>query len=479
MMIQVTAGKICSITGAALVAGDAGCTVTGVSIDSRRVPQGGLFVALPGDRVDGNDYVASAIAAGAAAAAMTREPGQDLLDEAAAAGAALLVCSDGEAFVQSLASWWRDQLDAVVVGVTGSSGKTTTRTMIAAVLGTELSTHSTSGNYNNLIGCPLTILSCPKNAQALVVEMGMSALGEIATLGAIVKPDLGVITNVGVAHLGDLGSRENIARAKSEMVQALRPSGDCDGLRSRIFLWGEGDYMDWIANEVAVPRGVDVVRYGVGQDDDARATNITLDDSGRASACFHLPGGEKVEVSLAIAGEHNVRNALAAAAVGQACGISADHIAAGLAAATGLKNHQQLLRSPLGFTVIDDSYNANTDSMRMGVDTLVATSAARRIACLGDMLDLGPDEALLHAVIGAYVAAKPIDLLLCVGPLSRNIANAARLLGMPSASVYELDTPDQATSILCDILREGDVLLVIASHGTHLETVVDGVMHQC
>ncbi len=475
-MIRVSAREICQITGATLVAGPQDREIAGVAIDSRGVPEGGMFVAFPGERVDGNDFVTAAIKAGAAAVAMSRTPDADVLAAADAHDAVVLTIQDAEAFLQALASWWRGQLDAVVVGVTGSSGKTTTRNMIAAVLATELRTHTATGNHNNLIGCPLTILSCPADAQALVVEMGMSALGEIATLARIARPDLAVITNVGVAHIGDLGSRENIARAKSEIITGLVPSAESGRVRSRVFLWGEDAFTGWMRTEVAAPRGVDVVTYGTRADDDCRATDVRVDDLGRARGTVTLPSGATTSMSLRIAGRHNALNALAAAAVGDAVGISPAHIAEGLAAAEGFRMHQQVLRTKGGVTLIDDSYNANPDSMRRAIDQLADTSATRRVACLGDMAGLGEDGDLQHAAIGGYAAGKGIDVLVCVGPASRHLAQAAVTVGMAPASVVAVDDPQAAVTALQGILRPGDALLVIASHCTGLERVVEGVL---
>ncbi|MBS5450988.1 MAG: UDP-N-acetylmuramoyl-tripeptide--D-alanyl-D-alanine ligase [Coriobacteriia bacterium] len=475
-MVRVTVRQIVEATEARLVCGPETREVLGVAIDSREVGEGGLFVALPGERVDGNDYVCAAIEAGVGAVAMTRDPDTAMVAQASGAGVALLRIEDGERFLQDLAAWWRDQLDALVVGVTGSSGKTTTRTMVAAVLATRYKTHQNEANYNNLIGVPLTILSCPADAEALVVEMGMDHPGEIATLAAVARPRIGLITNVGVAHIGILGSRQAIAAAKAELVEALPPTDREAAVPSRVLLWGEDDFTGWIADEVAGPRGVDVVRYGTSQGDDARATNISMDEAGCASADFALPSGATCHVHLAIPGSHNVRNALVAAALGDGLGIPADAIAAALEGVAPLKMHQQVLQAPAGYTVIDDSYNANPDSMRLALDVLCTLPGNRRVACVGDMGELGEREGLLHAVIGAYAAAKPIDDLVCVGALSHETAEAARLMGMDPAHVFEVADAAAAVPVLAGLLAPGDVALVKASRSTGLDAVVAGVM---
>lgn len=473
-MFRATCATICEVTGARLVAGAASDEVCGVGVDSREIPSGGLFIAFPGENADGNDFAASAIENGAACAVMTREPGDDELACAARHNAAILVADDAQGVLGALASWWRDQVGAIVVGVTGSSGKTTTRTLIASVLATEMRTHTASRNYNSLIGCPLTILACPQDAQAMVLEMGMGELGEIAELARIARPDLAVITNVGFAHITALGTRDNIARAKSEIIAGLRPSSEDGPVRSRVFLWGEDDYAKWMRDEVAGPHGVDVVTYGMQPCDDVHAEDVTTDELDRASARFVLSDGRSVDVQVSIAGKHNVLNALAAAAVGDALGIEPGDIARGLREVKALRMHQQVLASG-GVTVIDDSYNANPDSMRRGIDQLAETQGERRIACLGDMLGLGPDEQLYHAVMGAYAAGKGVDVLVCVGEVSKRMAEAAHLMGMDESAVIWVDDPQAAVDVLRPMLRKGDVLLVMASRATGLDAVVSAI----
>ena len=475
-MVRVTVGQMAQACEARLVCGDESACVRGVAVDSRKVPAGGAFVAMPGENVDGNDYAARALEAGAAAVLMTREPDESLLARARELGCAVLVAADGERALARLAAWWRTQLNVVCVGVTGSSGKTTTRNMVAAVLGAKYRTHCNEANYNNLLGCSLTLLACPEDAEALVMEMGMDHPGEIAALCKLARPDMGVITNVGVAHIGILGSRENIARAKAELVEALPATDASARVPSRVFLWGEDDYTAWISENVAEPRGVRVVTYGTAEGDDARATDVALDEAGCPSATLSLPSGASARVSLAISGEHNVRNALAAACVGDALGVPAADIARALAACAPIKMHQDVVHVPAGYTVIDDSYNANPDSMRAAIDVLCSLPASRRVACLGDMGELGERAGWLHAIVGAYVAAKPVDELVCVGPVSAEMAEAARLMGMPPAHVREVPSAEAAVPVLRGMLREGDACLVMASRSTGLDVVVAGVV---
>ncbi len=474
-MLRVTPQGVVEATGAHLVCGPADRVVEGVAVDSRKVAPGELFVAIPGERVDGNDYAGAALEAGAGAVAMTREPDAALAAAAEAAGAALLAVDDAERFLLDLAAWWRSGLSCAVVGVTGSSGKTTTKEMVAAVLGTTFKTHATEGNLNSLIGAPLTVLACPRDAEALVVEMGMNSSGEIARIAAMARPHIGVVTNVGMAHIGLLGSRLNIARAKGELVEALVKTDGQVRWPTAAVLWGEDDYTEWMRGQVAEPRGIRTVTFGTSAHDEARCTEFSFDAAGCAAGRVVLPSGASCDLALAMPGEHSLIDALAAAAVGDMLGVSAGRIAQALGALRPMRMHQQVVRAPGGFTVIDDSYNANTDSMRRAVDVLCALPASRRIACLGDMGELGDTAAVMHAVVGAYVAAKPVDVLVAVGPLSRGMAEAARLMGMEKDAVVTVDDADAAGRALRDVLRPGDAVLVKASRSTGLDRTVEAV----
>lgn len=473
-MLRATPCEIARATGARLVCGPEGREVAGVTTDSRAITPGCLFVAIKGERVDGNDFAARAIEAGAGAVALTRDADEALCEAAESAGAALLRAEDAVDFLLALASWWRGRLDCVVVGITGSSGKSTTKEMTAAVLATSFRTHATAGNLNSLIGAPLTVLSCPLDAEALVVEMGMNAAGEIERIARCARPHIGVVTNVGVAHIGLLGSRRAIAAAKSELVAELPASGG--RYPSCAILWGEDDFTGWIESEVAAPRGVRVLRFGTEPADDASCVGFALDGQGCASGRVSLPSGASFDLELHLPGAHNVNDALAAATVGDLLGVAPERIAAALAGVRPMRMRLQVAAAPGGFTVVDDSYNANADSMRRSIDVLCSLPAGRRVACLGDMGELGDSAAVMHAAIGAYVAAKPVDVLVAVGPLSRTMAEAARLMGMGENAVVEVDDADAASRALRDILRPGDALLVKASRSVELDRTVKAVM---
>ena len=451
--------------------------VTDVAIDSRQVKAGDLFIALAGERVDGNDYVSRALEAGAAAAVMTREPSADELACARSHEAALLLAASGEKALSDLAAWWRDKLSCTVVGVTGSSGKTTTKEMCAAVLSTQFKTHATCGNLNSTIGGPITVLRCPLDAQAMVVEMGMSGMHEIEAIAAVARPHIGIITNVGTAHIGILGSRQNIASAKAELVQALAAQkGAHEGLEPCALLWGQDDYTAWVCDNVAAPAGVRTLTYGCAQSDASRCLAPELDELGCARGAAVLPSGATMQFELGLPGIHNVSDALAAAAVGDLLGIPAEKIADALRGLRLQGNRQEVVRCQgAGITLVNDCYNANADSMRRAVDVLCSLKARRRVACLGDMGELGGDADAIHTAVGGYVAGKGVDLLVAVGPLSRKMAQAALLMGMSENDVVEVADAQAAADMLKQLAQEGDAVLVKASHSTGLEKTVEAV----
>lgn len=487
--MQATPRQIAQATGVRLVCGPTDACIEGVATDSRAVPAGGLFVAVVGERVDGNDYAAAALQAGAAAVACTRAPDAGLVALAQERGAALLAVDDGDAerFLLDLASWWRSRLNCLVVGVTGSSGKSTTKEMVAAVLAGAYRTHATRGNLNSLIGAPLTVLACPLDAQAMVVEMGMNHRHEIEAIARMARPHLGVVTNVGTAHIGILGSRDEIARAKAELVEALPATDPADPYPGCVFLWGEDDYTPWIAAAVAGPRGVAVRTFGTEPADDVCGAGLrALPDGRTRGICTVAPGvrgeGMSLDVACNVPGAHCALDALAAVAVGAWLGIPGELIERAVASVEPMPMRQQVAAAPGGFAVVDDSYNANPDSMRRAVDLLCATQVAagvavgRRVACLGDMGELGERGCELHAEMGAHVAASAVDVLVAVGPLSRGMADAARAAGMADDAVFTCDDADGAAVLLRRVLRAGDAVLIKASRSTGLDATVKAVM---
>lgn len=474
-MMQLSVSEVAEATGARLYAPDQGAgeqIVKGITWDSREVEAGMVFLAMPGERVDGNDFIVQSIQKGAGAVIATREPDDKLRAIAGEFACPLLIVEDGIAAITALAGYWRGKLPCVVIGVTGSTGKTSTKDYLRSVLSQRYVTVATKGNHNNELGVPATVLEAGPDTEALIVEVGMRGLGQIEELCKTVRPNIGVVTNIGVSHLELLGSQENIARAKSELLQAL-PDGKGlavlnadDPFTPRLREFGDVD-----------GRGVETRLYGLSEAAEVRASDIAFDDTACASFELDARGVDVGRVQLAMPGRHNVMNALAAATVGQYLGLTASEIRAGLEQAKGSGMRLEVERSAAGVTVVNDAYNANPDSMRASLDTLAHMDCAgKRIAVLGDMGELGEGERELHASVGAMAADSSLDLLVCVGRLAKDIAAGAVEHGMDPDHVVEFEDVAGALDYLQGVLAPGDLVLVKASRFMGLERIVKGIL---
>lgn len=457
-MIALTLAEVAEAVGGRPPAGADDARVTGaVTIDSRSVAPGDLFVALPGERVDGHDFLGAAAAAGAVAALTTRD--DDALP--------CVVVDDPVAALGRLAAAVHARLvrsGLVTLGITGSSGKTSTKDLLGQVLATAGATVSPPGSFNNDIGLPLTVLSADASTRFLVLEMGARGVGHIARLCAVAAPRIGVVLNVGSAHLGEFGSPEGIARAKGELVEALpddgtavlnaddpRVIGMAPRTRARVLTTGrEGGWGGGTA--------------------DVRATGVVLDDAGRASFTL-VAAGEEHPVALQVIGEHQVANALSAAGAALAAGMTPAAVAAALSAARVRSRwRMEVTRRPDGVTVVNDAYNANPESMRAALAALAGMAGTRRIAVLGGMAELGPGAADEHERLGRDAVAAGIDLVVAVGPDAVGIATGARAAGARDGE-GSVHVPDRAAAreLLSEVLVPGDVVLVKASRAHGLE----------
>jgi len=436
----------------------AGAVVAGVSTDTRTLKPGELFVPLVGDRFDGHDYIGAARAAGAAAALWRRD--RPLPD--AGAGLPLLRVDDTLAALQRLAERHLQRLGARVVGVTGSNGKTTTKDLIASVLSTVYRVHKTEGNFNNHIGLPLTILRAGQGTEAIVLEMGMSGRGEISLLARIARPDAAVVTNIGEAHLLQLGSRRNIARAKLEIAEGLKPGG-------ALVYNGDEPLLREELPGIALPAGVRTISFGEGEGVDVRAAAIAVSAEGVRFAVADEPSAV---YELPIPGRHNAVNALAAVAVGRLFGVPPADIARGLKAArvTGMRFERTSAWN--GAIVLNDAYNASPTSVRAALAFVAElTGYRRKWLVLGDMLELGPQEAEFHAEIGRSLTPDKADGLFAFGPLSAHTAREAASAFPPGAVRHYADKASLAEDLLAQ-LDPGDLVLVKASRGMKLEEIV-------
>jgi UDP-N-acetylmuramoyl-tripeptide--D-alanyl-D-alanine ligase len=473
-MIELTAAQVAAATGGRLHA-DPDVTVTGaVIIDSRDVAPGALFVALPGDRVDGHDYAAAAVAAGAALVLASRE-----LD-----GLPTVVVDDPQAALGELAryvlatarSGAHGGVVPQVVAVTGSVGKTTTKDLLGQLLtpeaGGEQAIIFTKGSFNNEIGLPLTVLRVTAATRYLVLEMGADRAGNIAYLTGIAPPDVGVVLAVGVAHIGHFGSVEIIAKTKAEMV-----SGVVDG--GSVVL--NADDQRVVAMASLAGPGTTVQTFGTIPSADVRAEDITIDPMGRASFTLRVArSGEtdeqRADVALQLVGAHHVSNALAAATVALRLGVSLPDVAKRLSEATALSPHRMAVTErPDGVTVIDDAYNANPDSMKAALRTLAVVSGRTRrsVAVLGEMLELGDSARAAHDEIGRLVVRLNIKQLVVVGQGAYHIHEGAMQEGSwGSESIFVPDIA-AARELLDESLESGDVVLVKSSLGAGLTALGD------
>ena len=435
-------------------------TAAGIVTDSRQVKADFVFVALPGERVDGHDFIPQVFAAGALAVVCEREPEQ-------AAGVCLVVKSSREALKQ-LAALYLDELAIPVVGITGSVGKTSTKEMIAPVLSQKYAVHKTAGNFNNEIGLPLTVFGLTEEHEVAVLEMGISDFGEMSRLAAVARPKVSVITNIGICHLENLGTRDGILKAKTEVFDYLRED-------ATVVLNGDDDKLCTVA-EV---QGKSPVFYGIGEKLPERAVYDkkvifadAVENRGLRGIDFDLHLSQGVHrVHVAIPGEHNVYNAMAAAAVGLALGLSEAQICAGIEAARTIGGRTNLIDAH-DYLVIDDCYNANPVSMKAAIDVL-AQGEGRTIAVLGDMGELGTDEKQLHYEVGAYVAEKHIDWLFAAGELSKELVRGVEEYPDFTTQLDYFGTDvDALCARVCEFAQPGDTILVKASHFMNYPRIV-------
>ena len=443
-MTPCTAREICAAVGGTLLQ-DSGAPVTGVTTDSRAVQPGQLFIPLVGERFDGHAYIAKALEGGAAGCLTAAAP------ETLLPGKLYIQVADTRLALKALASWYRDKFDLPVVQVTGSAGKTTTKEIIASVLSQRYNTLRTEGNFNNDIGAPLTLLRLMPEHQAAVIETGMNHFGEIRYLGEMVRPDIAVITNVGDAHIENLGNtRQGILRAKCEIFENLTPEG---------IAVLNGD--DELLNTVTLPQTI--LRCGVGDGCGVRVTDI--DDRGlEGVACTVTIEGEHYRLTTSAPGRYMIYPMAMAAAIGRRLGLTGEEIAAGVAAYTTVGSRMHLIRLPGERLVIDDCYNANPQSMAEGLRMLAASPAQHRVAVLGDMGELGQLTAQAHRDMGA---------------LTRRLGLTAVAVGEKMHALTETDpqaqwfaTVEEAMPAIRQLFTPGTAVLVKASHAMHFESIV-------
>lgn len=454
-MERLTLGELLTAVGGTLLGDvrDMDLTVDRVETDSRTIHPGSLFIPLTGERFDGHAYINSALEGGAAGCLTARER-LDYLP-----GKFYIKVGNTQRALRDLAACYRDKFQIPVIGVTGSVGKTTAKDMIAAVLGTKYQVMKTEGNLNSRTGLPLTVLGLERRHEVCVLEMGMNQPGEIDYLSQIAKPDVAVITNIGDAHIENLGSRENILKAKCEVFPNMRSGG-------LAVLNADDELLAGLRGTL----GMDTVFCGRSPQADYRATQVQSDGAGRILCRAHTPAGE-FSLQIPALGQHMIYPALTAAAVGERFGLTPEQIARGILQFEPTKMRMNVLHRGQGITILNDAYNANPQSMRAAIGVLGDSRCSFKLAVLGDMFELGSLAPALHAGVGEVLGKAGIDCLVAVGELSTHMAEAAKSAGVPQ--VFHCPNKHAAMPVISSLLRPDATVLVKASRGMAMEELVD------
>jgi len=458
--MKMTVGEILTATRGRLEAGAFDAAVTGVSTDTRTLKEGDLFIALAGERHDGHDHLGEAARKGALGAVVSKDIRTDIAN--------VVRVGDTLTALGDLALSWRRRFPIPVVGVTGSNGKTTAKDLIAAVLSTRYRVLKTEGNFNNLIGLPLTVFRLSGDEDIAVLEMGMNRPGEIGRLAEIAEPTVGVITTVARAHLEGLGSLANVAKAKGELLDRLPPGG-------LAVLPSDNVYFD-ILKKRALRRGARVAGFGTGGDSDYRATSSRVE--GLAGIAFEARWqGGRASFRMPVAGRHNVWNALAALAVGTHFQVPLVSIRMAMAKFRAGSQRMEIVNVGGGIEVINDCYNANPDSTIASLEFLKdlgrRPGRRRRIAVIGEMLELGKFTKATHREIGRRAAQARVTLLVAVGPHAGDMAAAARRAGLKASCAIAFPSVDEALPLVKSVLRKGDLVLVKGSRGMKMERITE------
>jgi UDP-N-acetylmuramoyl-tripeptide--D-alanyl-D-alanine ligase len=457
----MTAQSIAGVTGGRVLQGNPATPIGAVSIDSRTIRPGDLFVAIRGERFDGHRFAADALARGAAGVVIS-EPGAIGAGPAGASAPLVIQVDDTTRALQAMARDVRRRSGARIVAITGSAGKTTTKEVTAEFLAARYRVFRNKGNLNNHIGLPLSLLELQSGPDVAVVELGMNHAGEIRTLIGVAEPEVRMWTNVGDAHLGFFASADAIADAKAEILEDARP----------------GDLLVANADDIRVmarARGFTgrVVTFGLDAPADVQASDVELRGLDGTRARVQTPAGATV-LTTPLLGLGNLSNILAATATALEFGVPLETIRERASRLTPATHRGQLLRQPGGVTIIDDSYNSSPSALRRALELLnSATGCARKVAVLGEMLELGAHADRLHTECGRAVAEAGVDLLIAVGgPPARALASAAVAGGLPDSAVTHVDTREQAADLAAALVRPGDLVLVKGSRGIGTDLVV-------
>lgn len=419
---------------------------TTVVIDSRKAVRGSLFVAIKGENTDGFEYISSATKNGALCA----------VSEKRCEAASCIVVTDSVAALQRIAAYYRSKLNITVIGITGSVGKTTTKEVVASVLSTHYNVTKTEGNFNNGLGLPLSILSIKPETDVAVIEMGMNHFGEMSLLTSIARPTMCIMTNIGISHIENFGTRENILKAKSEIFECMPPAARC-------ILNGDDDLLSAIERP-------NKCFFGFERKNDIYIESFL--EKGFSGTEFSVSlFGEHFECNIPLPGRHVLFAAMAAMAAGSWLGLTHEQIVDGLLAAKAISGRANVIKTE-EYTIIDDCYNAAPDSVESGIDLLVKSDARRSVCILGDMGELGSDAAALHRSVGEHAATERVGLVIAIGPLSKNIYSACVEKG--GNAVY-FEKMEDFLNKKTEFIKKGDTVLIKASHYMHFEKIVEAL----
>lgn len=453
-MENITVKDIVAMTGGVLLCGDENTEINDICINSKEIKEGDLFVPIIGERVDAHRFIESALEVGAAT--LTSEH-----DGVVVAERPYIRVDNTQVALQRIGKGIRDRLiDIPIVGVTGSVGKTTTRTMIAHALASGKRTFETEKNFNSQIGVPITLSRMSEKDEIAVLELGISEDGQMDVLSEMVRPDMAVVTTIGVAHIEFMKTRENIRKQKLSIIHSMKPGGI-------LFMNGDDDMLqDAVKTERLTCK---TIFYGTESWCDYYAKGIEYHDDHTTFTCVH--GAQQVDVYLKAFGKHNVANCVAALAVANENGLSMELAAKSFEDYEGPR--QKILRADGKYTIIDDTYNASPDSMRASIDVLCDMPCqGKRIAVLGDMLELGDNSEQYHRDIGRYILGKPVDEVYVLGELAGYIKDEMKETSSEKVRVYSFSENEEAAISLMAILQPDDLVLIKASNGMHLNELV-------
>ena len=460
-MQELTIKKIIEITDGKLINGDESQIIDGFSKDTRTIKKGDLYIGIKGEKLDGNTYYKDAFEKGAIACLLDN----DKLDknELNKFKNIILVKNSIKA-IQEIAKYKRNLYNIPVIAVTGSVGKTSTKDMIASILKQKYNVLKTEGNNNNHIGLPLTLLKL-KEHNAIVVEMGMNHLGEIRILTNIAKPNICVITNIGTSHIGNLGSRENILKAKLEILEGIQEGGT-------LIINNDNDLLhEWHKNN---EKDYDIKTYGIKNESTYMAEDIKLEEE--KSNFDILIEGKKYNITVPVPGEPFIYNSLCGIAIGKLLNINMNNILDGIKNLELTKKRMEILKTKEGIKIINDTYNASLDSVKPAIEQLKIINGNKKIAVLGNMLELGEYSKELHEKVGEELVKNKIDILITVGDLAKYIAEKSSNLGMKTDCIFSFENLQQAIKKIKDIKKEGDVILLKASNSMHFNEIAEELM---